>query len=159
MVMRWLLLLFVAAFAELTLLLRLADAWGWGRVLAWILVTGFLGTWFFRRGGMQSFSRMNEELQSGSHRALTIVESALLVFSGLLLVLPGVMTDLAGFALLLPPLRRRIAQRMIRRFHGKFTVFRANRAGTFVDVEAVGTPSSGGQADHATHRALFPKEE
>jgi len=137
MLMRGLLLLFLGLFVELTLLLRLADALGWTRVLAWILFTGFLGVWLFRRGGMQSFARMNAALQSGNERAVSVVESALLVFSGLLLMVPGVVADTVGLALLFPPLRRYVAERMLRRFRGQFLVFRTPRDSTFVDVEVV----------------------
>lgn len=138
MIARWFILFLAGAFAELLILLRLADAFGWSKVVGWILLTGFGGVWLFRRGGTRSFSRMNEELKAGNSRARDLVESALLVFAGLLLLLPGIIADAMGLLLLIPPLRRRTAERMIQRFRGQFTVFSAaQRADSFVDVDAV----------------------
>jgi len=138
MIARWFILVLAAAFAELLILLRLADAFGWSKVVGWILLTGFAGLWLFRRGGARSFTRMNEELKAGSSRARDIVDSALLVFAGFLLLLPGVIADTIGLLLLIPPVRRRTAQRMIQRFRGQFTIFSAaNRTDSFVDVDAV----------------------
>lgn len=137
MLTRWFWWLILAGFGELVLLLRLADALGWTTMFAWIVITGLAGAWLFRRGGLRTFSRLNEELQSQTSRTVSVVASALLVLAGLLLLLPGVLADFLGLVLLIPAVRQRMARRMISHFTGQFVIPETGRGDSFVDVEVV----------------------
>jgi UPF0716 protein FxsA len=44
-----------------------------------------------------------------------MLDGLLVLFAGFLLLIPGFITDVAGLALLLPPLRRWVSQRLLHR--------------------------------------------
>ena len=51
---------------------------------------------------------MRLELERGELPAVGIIEAAMLLVAGALLLTPGFVTDAIGFLILVPPLRRRI---------------------------------------------------
>jgi UPF0716 protein FxsA len=76
--------------------------------LAYVLLTLFLGLAMLQRQGL--FAQLNG-LQSGKVLApKLLVDEMALGFSGLLLMVPGVLTDCLALLVLIGPLRRRLAR-------------------------------------------------
>jgi len=73
-------------------------------VLALVLSTGALGVVLLRRQGMAAIGQMRAGVVMLRPEALGA--SGLLVLGGVLLVLPGLLTDLFGLVLLVPGVRR-----------------------------------------------------
>ncbi|MBC7736791.1 MAG: FxsA family protein [Candidatus Saccharibacteria bacterium] len=73
-------------------------------VLALVAGTGLLGIMLLRRQGMAAVGQMRSGFVMLRPQALG--ESGLLVLGGVLLVLPGLLTDLVGLMLLVPAVRR-----------------------------------------------------
>lgn len=128
----FLILLFVALpVLELVLLLRIG---GWIGVLPTILLvlaTGMIGAALARSQGIAAVGRMQRELAQGRPPVAPMVDGFLIFAAGLLLLTPGVITDVFGVALLLPParalVRRALArrlQRMTQAGSARFTVMR-----------------------------------
>lgn len=140
MFIRLLLLLTVVPFVELVILLRLADAMGWANTVALILLTGVVGAFLARREGLKAFLRIRDEMSQGILPADALINGVLILAAGLLLVTPGVLTDLVGFAVLIGPLRRRIAHRIHESVKARIVVIHRpdQAADPFVDVEATG---------------------
>jgi UPF0716 protein FxsA len=91
---------------EVWLLTVVAGAAG-GPAVILLLVAGFLlGGVVVKRAGRRAFQRLNEALRRGGAPADDGEGSGLLMLAGLLLMLPGVLSDAAGLLLLLPPVRR-----------------------------------------------------
>lgn len=107
--MRWFLLFTVVPLVELWLLLRIGARIGPGPTLAWVVATGLLGAVLIRSEGIGVLRRILEEVRAGGSTALPLVEGALVLLGGALLVTPGLLTDLTGILLLLPPTRRLLA--------------------------------------------------
>lgn len=139
MIVRWFVAVLAVALVELLLLLRFAQAWGLAWIAGWIVLTVLIGGMLFRRGGLRALSRITGGAPSEPPLARGLAESGLFAIAGLLLILPGVLTDAVGFALLIPPLRRALACRIMERFQGRIHVFHAVREDSFVDVEVVST--------------------
>ena len=74
-----------------------------------ILVTGVFGAWLARREGISVLTQVTEGMRQGIPPAQTLVEGALIVGGGLLLITPGTLTDIMGFSAILPPTRRLLA--------------------------------------------------
>jgi UPF0716 protein FxsA len=78
-----------------------------------LLATSLLGVavlWYVGRVVIQRFLRLLAERNAA---AIEVASAGLLtVFGGILLVLPGFITDAVGFVLVFPPTRRWIASRM-----------------------------------------------
>ncbi|MCH8241039.1 MAG: FxsA family protein [Planctomycetes bacterium] len=112
MFLRLLLLLTIVPIVELTILLKLAERFSWGPTIALVLVTGVLGAWLARREGLKAFGRIQEEMARGEAPTGAMMDGFLILVAGVVLVTPGILTDLFGFALLIPPCRGWIRKRL-----------------------------------------------
>ena len=111
--MRFSLLVFlVLLLTEMYLLFVLADAIGGFATLMVVIGTAVAGVMVLRRQGMHTFTAANQKLQAGELPAQEIIQGMLLTFAGALLILPGLITDTLGIALLLPPLRNVFVRRI-----------------------------------------------
>ncbi|MCB1664244.1 MAG: FxsA family protein [Pseudomonadales bacterium] len=109
-----LLLFIVIPFIEIMLLLKVSEHIGALYTIALVLTTAFIGVNLLKRQGLSTLLRFQDRLRSGEIPAQEIVEGMLIAFSGALLLTPGFLTDAIGFTCLLPPVRRLIAQRILR---------------------------------------------
>lgn len=90
---------------ELWLLLQIGSWLGGWRAFALVILTGFVGAFLAKREGFRVLRELSEEVQRGIPPADRLIEAALVVVGGLLLVTPGVITDVTGFVLIFPPTR------------------------------------------------------
>ncbi len=106
---------------ELYLLLQVGGMVGPGPTLALVIGTGILGAWLARLEGLRTARAIRAELEAGKLPAARLTDAALILAAGLLLLTPGILTDLAGFALLAPPVRalvrRGLAAALARHLH------------------------------------------
>lgn len=128
---RLLLLFTVVPAVELFLLLQLGAALGPLTTFLIILLTGLLGASLAKREGLGLLLQLQRELERGLPPGTRLMEGALVVAGGLLLITPGVFTDLAGFLLIFPWSRRRIAPRALSALTSRF------------DVSTLGPPGDG----------------
>ncbi len=102
---RLLLLFILLPLADLVLIIMLLRVhWAW--TVLWILVSGLAGAWYVRRQGTQVIRQMRQSLDQNRVPTDILVEGFLVVLAGALLITPGLITDLLGFSMLLPPARR-----------------------------------------------------
>lgn len=119
--MRWPLLAFIVIpMAELLLLFQVADLIGGLATLGLVIATAFIGVNVLRIQGFSTLGRASERMRSGQLPGQEIIEGMMLAFAGALLLTPGLITDTVGFALLTPPLRKRLAARVLRSGKGFF---------------------------------------
>lgn len=90
---------------ELALLIKAASEIGIWIVLAIIFTTAALGVWVMQEQGLSGFRRMQEAMQKGKAPLESMMDSSLRFFAGLCLIAPGLITDILGLLLLLPPVR------------------------------------------------------
>ena len=115
MLARLLLLFTVVPLVELVLLLVLADYTSWRFAVGMVLVTGVVGAILARYEGMRAWRRAREAIEAGRLPTDPMLDAVMILVAGAFLVTPGVLTDLAGFGLLLPPVRRVLKNRITRR--------------------------------------------
>lgn len=111
---RLFLLFTLVPLVELWLLLRVGAWVGLLPTLALVISTGVAGAWLARREGVRCWAAVQSELRAGRVPGEELLHALLVLAAGLLLVTPGILTDLTGLALLLRPVRR-LAVRSIRR--------------------------------------------
>ncbi len=114
------LLLFLAIFViaplvELYVLIEVGARIGAFSTIALSVFTAVLGGWLVRLQGFAVLYRVQSAMARGEPPALELLEGALLLLTGLALLLPGFITDAVGFALLIPPLRRTLVLWYLRR--------------------------------------------
>ena len=108
--MRWLVLLFVVLpLVDLYFLLEIGTWFGLPATVVLTVLTGLVGAWLVRREGRRVWLAWRKALDGMTVPEHGLVEAALVLLGGVLLVTPGVMTDLVGIVLILPWSRRRIA--------------------------------------------------
>lgn len=154
--MRFLFLFFIATpLVEMLLLFEVSDRIGGLSTLGLVVATAVIGVQVLKQQGLATLTRASARLSSGELPATEIVEGMLLAAAGALLLTPGFITDTLGFVFLTGPLRRRIAQRLVRsgrvaaagsRSGGGFHTFTDFRGGAGFDPRSEGS-SMGRGAD------------
>lgn len=105
MFLRLFLLFTLIPIAELTLLIRIGGWLGLGPTMALVIGTGAAGAWLARREGLRAWLAVQGELGQGKLPGESLVHAMLILVAGVVLLTPGVITDVAGIALLIPPIR------------------------------------------------------
>ncbi len=109
--MRWLVLLFVVLpLVDLFLLLEIGTWLGSPATVALTVLTGVVGAWLVRREGRRVWLAWRNAINGMTVPEHGLVEAALVLLGGVLLVTPGVMTDVVGIVFILPWSRRWIAR-------------------------------------------------
>ena len=90
---------------ELVLLLRVGQWLGVLPTVALVAATGVMGAWLVRTEGVRTMARFQEQLARGELPGKVLMDGAAILVGGTLLLTPGVLTDVVGFALLFPPTR------------------------------------------------------
>ncbi len=106
------LLLLALAFPllELAVLIKVGQTIGvWWTILL-ILAAVIGGGLIVQKQGLSAARRAAEALNEGRPPIEPVVDSVMLMLAGMLLLIPGLLTDIAGLALLIPALRRALAQ-------------------------------------------------
>ena len=85
-----------------------------------IVITGALGATLARQQGLSTLAKIQSELKSGRPPAQEMVEGALIVVGGLVLLTPGILTDLFGFAMMVPKIRKSFAEKLKKSFGSSF---------------------------------------
>ena len=111
MLLRLFLLFTIVPVVELTLLIRIGGLLGLGPTLLIVIGTGAAGAWLARREGLRAWLAVRDELSGGQLPGESLVHALLILAAGVVLITPGVLTDLAGILLLVPPVRRGLIER------------------------------------------------
>ena len=116
------LLFIVVPIAELAVIIQVGQEIGVLWTVAILVADSILGAVLMRSQGRAAWRRFNEATSAGRVPAREVIDGALVVFGGALLLTPGFLSDIFGLALLFPPTRalvrgvlvRRLAHRMLR---------------------------------------------
>jgi UPF0716 protein FxsA len=107
-VAKWLLLALLALpLAELAVFIAVAANIGFAWALLLVLASSLAGGLVLRHAGGNHIARVRVAMAEGSFTALQGDSSGgLILLAGILLLVPGFITDILGFLLLIAPLRR-----------------------------------------------------
>jgi len=100
---------------ELYLLIKIGAVFGAFNTLLLVVLTGAAGAYLARHQGLQTMLRVRERLQRGEMPAEEMLDAMLIFIAGIVLLTPGLLTDLAGLMLLIPATRLRI-KRWVRQY-------------------------------------------
>ena len=111
--------LLVAAFivvplVELFVIAAVGDRIGFPVTLLLLLVVSVAGAWLVKREGRSAWRAFRRALDEARMPAVEVVDGALVLVGGALLLTPGFLTDAVGLLLVFPP-SRAVANRMVRR--------------------------------------------
>lgn len=104
---------------EIWLLVVLGRSIGVGSIFALVVGSGIAGSWIARRAGRRALAGWQQASMAGTVPAAALATSAMLVVAGVLLMIPGVLSDVAALLLLLPPVRRSLGVRVRHAFEDR----------------------------------------
>ena len=142
------LLLILWPIAELFVAIKVAEAIGVLLTILLLIAGWPLGGWLVRAEGRIAIRRLSEAVNAGRRPGREVLDGALVLAGGALLIVPGFITDVLGLALLLPPVRALarlgIARNVRSRFVMRATRFADRRSydvdSTATDIDATQLP-------------------
>ena len=99
------LILLAFPFAEIFLLVDLAHKYGWW-VLFYLFVVGYLGLQLIRGEKLLMSAKMMQSMSADGNPIKTMLGSARNMVAGVLLIIPGIITDIIAVILLLIPISK-----------------------------------------------------
>ncbi len=86
-----------------------------------IVLTGIIGATLARQQGLSTLAKIQNELKQGRAPTQELVEGAMILVGGLVLLTPGILTDIFGFAMMVPSIRKSLAKQFNVRIPKGFT--------------------------------------
>ena len=118
----WILLLLVLlGVAELALAVGLARITSWTFVFCLLAGMSLCGAWLLRRQGIRAWLSLRSDLTVQRPVAASLADGVAVLAAAVLLMLPGLLSDVAGILLLLPPTSRPIQRWFTQRFQRHVT--------------------------------------
>ena len=106
MFIKLLILFTIVPIIELYVLIEASHQIGIGATIAMIFLTGIAGAYLARSQGFNIINRIQSEMNQGRLPAEELMDGAIILAGGLLLLTPGFCTDFTGFILLTPVTRQ-----------------------------------------------------
>ncbi len=144
------LLLILWPVAEIFVAIKIAEAIG---VLATVLLlmAGWpVGVWLVRAEGRAAWGRLGSAVAAGRPPGREVLDGALVLTGGGLLIVPGFITDVIGILLLAPPTRSLARSAIVRNFQSRLVVqaTRFSRPPSAYDVDSTASDVE----NHELHR-------
>lgn len=134
--LRWLVLvlLLLVPICEIALVVKLGATFGGWKTFGLLIIWSIIGAWLVRREWSGAWRGLREAMRTGVMPADELADAALVLVGGLLILLPGFITDFIGLLMILPftrPLGRRLLQLLVARRimtgAGRVTVIKGER--------------------------------
>ena len=120
----WLVLLFIAVpLVELYVIVETARSIGTLETIGLLILVSVAGAWMVKAQGMAVLWRVRSKLSEGQMPGRELVDGALVLFAGALMLTPGFVTDAFGLLLLFRPTRMVIRPIVIRRFRHRVAYY------------------------------------
>ncbi|HEX4868402.1 MAG TPA: FxsA family protein [Acidimicrobiales bacterium] len=132
-----LLLLFVVVpIAELYVIVQVAGGIGVPETILLLIGISVVGAWLAKVAGLGVLNRLQRTVRQGKVPSAEVVDGALVLFAGALMITPGFLSDCLAIVLLLPPSRALVRSAILRRI----------RAGGGIVRVVAGSPQRTGDA-------------
>ena len=107
---------------EIGLFIAVGGRIGLPATLLIVLVTAIVGANLVSRQGRGEMARFRAEFAAGRFPAESLAHGAMILVAGALLITPGFLTDVVGFALLSRQIREALRRWGVRRWSNRVTV-------------------------------------
>jgi UPF0716 protein FxsA len=104
----------VVGVVEISVIIQVGQWIGFLNTVGLLLLVSLVGAWLVKRQGLGVMARIREQRSAGRIPATEAFDGALILVAGVLLVIPGFVTDALGLLLLIPPVRA-VARRFVSR--------------------------------------------
>lgn len=115
-----LLILFVIVpVTELYILIEVGKRIGSLATISIIIFTGILGAYLVKNQGFMILKKIQNDLNDGIMPGDSLIQGAIILAGGILLLTPGFVTDIAGFIFLIPVSRNVVKKYLLKWLKGK----------------------------------------
>ncbi len=97
-------------------MIQLGDVMGFWFTVFLVIGTGIIGAWLARLYGWSLWLDVQRELQQGRMPTDKMMDGLLVLIGGIVLLTPGLLTDIAGILLLIPTGRALVKKWLQRKF-------------------------------------------
>jgi UPF0716 protein FxsA len=113
------LLLIIVPSADFVLLLAAGGYIGWAETLMLAIFTGIVGASLAKQQGLRVWHEIQQTLAQGQLPGAVLIDGAMILFAGAVLLTPGFITDALGFLFLIPITRSAFRKIAMRYFHSR----------------------------------------
>lgn len=114
----------VVGLIEITVMIQVGQWLGVVNTIGLLLLVSVVGAFVVKYQGVGVLRRIQQQRLAGQVPAAPVFDGALILLAGLLLVIPGFVTDAVGLLLLIPPLRAGVRRFVRWRFMRRVEVVR-----------------------------------
>ena len=100
---------------EIYFLIEIGSILGAWFTISMVVLTAMIGAALVRYQGFTTLARAQGEMLQKRLPAMEVMEGALILLAGAMLLIPGFFSDAIGFLLLIPPLRQFMVQRFLKK--------------------------------------------
>ncbi|MCE7030424.1 FxsA family protein [Jiella avicenniae] len=118
-------LLLIIPVMEIAVFILVGNLIGLWPTLGLVVLTAIVGSFLLKRQGLSTLRRIQAETSAGRVPGRELVDGAMIMAAGILLLTPGLVTDTIGFLLFVPGIRGQI-----RSFFAKRVVVMAQSSGS-----------------------------
>lgn len=116
MLFRLLLCFTLIPMMELYILIKVGTVIGGFNTILLVLATGFAGAWLARTEGLNTMFKVKTSLDQGIMPAEELMDAVIILVAGIVLITPGLLTDIFGLMLLWPPTRNMFKRFLRKKF-------------------------------------------
>ena len=129
MFLKLFLLFTIIPFIEIALLIKIGSYLGFWPTILLIIVTGVIGAYLSRMQGYKIINELQTTLRAGEVPTQKILEGVMILIASVLLITPGILTDIFGLLLLTGSFRVYLINEAKKYFINKgFTVIKQDTA-------------------------------
>ena len=129
MLFKLFLLFTVIPFIELALLIKIGTMIGLFETILIIVITGMAGALMVRSAGIECLFRIQKNMDSGIIPTDDLFSGLLILVAGAFLLTPGLITDAAGFVLLIP-----VSRELVKKFLKKYVKLKVEQTRLNQDI-------------------------
>ncbi len=101
---------------ELYFLIKIGSVIGGLNTVLLVILTGFTGAWLAKMEGMNTMMKLKMNLKQGLMPAEELIDAVIIFAAGIVLLTPGLITDVFGLALLWPVTRNKFKRTLRKKF-------------------------------------------
>jgi UPF0716 protein FxsA len=117
-----LVLLIIWPLAEVFVAIKVAEAIGVLLTVLALIASWPIGTWALRSQGRAAWRRLGDAVAADRAPGREVLNGALVLLGGALLIIPGFITDVIGALLLTPPTRALMRGVLVRNLRSRFVL-------------------------------------
>ncbi|BBN82958.1 membrane protein FxsA [Pseudoalteromonas sp. A25] len=145
-------LFIVVPIIEIALLIQVSDIIGGVATIALVILTAIFGAKLVKQQGLSAYSNVQGQMAQGQMPATELFAGLCVIIAGVLLMTPGIMTDILGFMLLTPAIRAQLAKALMKQVTVKMQSSMSQSHTTFTHHSGAAHPFEHADDTHSQNK-------